>query len=208
MKRRRYIPKNIPGLISQAMAEDQAIRDKQKEFDNKYTAQVVARSSVWSWLIMALLGFIVLFACISCGTKKPQRQPQVAVFTKEKIVEKRIPYALPADSSVVEALFECDSMNNVRLKELSELKAKGKQSQFSFNNGAFKYRLNSPPDTIYVPGKDSIIEREVPVYIPSDPEIIYKQTQMEVVFGWFGKIFMGLLGIGVIYCIIRWKLKR
>lgn len=208
MKRRRYIPKNMPDLISQAMAEDEVIRDKQKEFDNKYTAQVVSRSSVWSWLIMALLGFIVLFACISCGAKKPQRQPQVAVFTKEKIVEKLVPYAIPADSSTIEALFECDSLNNVRLKELSEMKAKGKQSLFSFNNGAFKYRLNSPTDTIYVPGKDSIIEREVPVYIPSEPEIIYKQTQMETVFGWFGKIFMGLLGFGVIYCIIRWKLKR
>lgn len=209
MKRRRYRPRIAPDLISQAIAEDKVIQEKQKALDAKSMNQCLARSAVWSWVIMALLGLIILFACVSCGSTKPQPQ-MLPVLTKEKIVERLIPYALPADSSSVEALFECDSLNKVQLKEISELKAKGLRSRFSFDNGAFKYNLNQSTDTIYIPAKDSIVEREipVPVYIPAEPIIIYKQTQFEAVCGWFGKIFMGLLGIGGIYFLIRWKLKR
>ena len=149
-----------------------------------------------------------MLTCTSCKTQQPP-PVQIPIHTKEKVVERLVPYALPADSTTITALFECDSLNNVQLKELSELKAKGLQSNISFNKGMFKYDLKQPPDTIYIPAKDSIIERDVPILVPSEPIVVYKQTDMQVVQGWFGKIFMGLLGLGAIVGVILlvWKLK-
>ena len=156
----------------------------------------------------------LLFGMWMCSSCKSQQQPpvQIPVHTKEKIVERLVPYALPADSSQLTALFECDSLNNVRLKEIDELKAKGWNSKFSFVGGLFKYNMALPPDTVYIAAKDSIIERDVPImyYIPSQPIIVYKQTDTQIVFGYLGKIFAGLLGltsiIGII--VLVWKLKR
>lgn len=161
----------------------------------------------WAFLWTVLVLLVLMFA--SCKTQKPQYPAQVPVHTKEKVVERLVPYALPADSTTITALFECDSLNNVQLKELSELKTKGLQSDFSFNNGKLNYQLKQPPDTIYIPAKDSIVERDVPILVPSEPIVVYKQTDMQVVQGWFGKIFMWLLGLGAILGIILlvWKLK-
>lgn len=164
----------------------------------------------WVFLWAALILLVVLFA--SCKTPKPQTPIYVPLKTNTTVNERLVPYALPPDSSAIVALFECDSLNNVQLKELAEMKAKGWNSNISFNNGAFKYDLNKPPDTIFITGKDSIIEREIPIptYITSDPVILYKQTDMQVIQGWFGKIFMGLLGLATVGGVILliWKLKH
>lgn len=153
-------------------------------------------------IITCLCCMFMMYMCSSCKTQ--QSQPQVQIKTIEKEVEKLVPYALPADSTTITALFVCDSLNRVQLKELSELKAKGLQSNFSFNNGLLQYNLKQPPDTIYIPGKDRYIYQDVPVEVPKEV-IVYKQTDWQVVCGWFGKIFMGLIGIGLIVLVLKWK---
>ena len=149
-----------------------------------------------------LLTVFTAVLLVACKTQKPQAQVQIKTIEKE--VEKLVPYALPPDSTTINALFECDSLNQVRLKELKELKAKGLQSNFYFNNGLLQYKLKQPPDTIYVPGKDRYIYQEVPVEVPVEV-IVYKQTDWQIVCGWFGKVFMGLLGIGLIMLLLKWK---
>lgn len=147
---------------------------------------------------------------IACKTQQAIQPPvQIPVLTKEKIVERLVPYALPPDSTVITALFECDSLNRVNMKMFEELKAKGLISVTSFDNGILKFRLIQPPNTIYVPAKDSIIERDIPVlyYIPSPPVIVYKQTDKQVVFGVLGQIFSVLFGLVTIYGLLKWKLK-
>jgi hypothetical protein len=139
---------------------------------------------------------------VGCKTQQPQSQVQIKTIEKE--VEKLVPYALPADSTTLAALFECDSLNRVQLKEMSEMKAKRLQSDFSFANGLLQYKLKQPPDTIYIPGKDRYIYQDVPVEIVKEV-IVYKQTDFQIVCGWFGKIFMGLIGIGLIVLFLKWK---
>ena len=155
-----------------------------------------------------LLIGLCFIGLIACKTQQAIQPPvQIPVHTKEKIVERLVPYALPPDSTVITALFECDSLNKVNMKMFEELKAKGLISSFSFENGILKFRLIQPPDTVYIAAKDSIIERDKPVlyYIPSPPVITNQLTQGQIICVWFGKIFMGLLGLAVIYGI--WKLK-
>lgn len=149
---------------------------------------------------------------VACKTQAPTYTPpvQIPVFTKEKVTERLVPYALPADSTIITALFECDSLNKVNMKLFEELKARGLISSFSFENGMLKFRLIQPPDTIYIQVTDTIIERDKPItyYIPSQPFVIYKQTDKQVVEGWFGKIFMCLLGLGSIIGVIVFIWKR
>ncbi|NDV93533.1 hypothetical protein D0T84_01200 [Dysgonomonas sp. 521] len=152
-------------------------------------------------LKIAFIGSVLALA-VSCKTQQPQTQ--VEIKTIEKEVEKLVPYALPPDSAAIEALFECDSLNQVQLKELKELKAKGWQSSFFFNNGFLQYKMYQPPDTIYIPGKDRYIYQDVPVEVVKEV-IVYKQTDWQIVCGWFGKIFMAVIGIGLIVLVLKWK---
>jgi len=153
-----------------------------------------------------IIGFVLTLFFIGCSNQKPQSQVQIRTIEKE--VEKLVPFALPSDSSAFEALFECDSLNQVRLKQIAELKAKGMQSNVYFDNGKLKYNLKRLADTIYIPGKDKYIYQDVPVEVVK-PVIQYKQTTWQIVCGWFGKMFMGLLavsfGIGVITIVLKWK---
>lgn len=153
-------------------------------------------------IITCLCCMFILYTCTSCKTQQPQSQVQIK--TVEKEVEKLVPYVLPADSTMFTALFVCDSLNRVQLKELSELKAKGLHSDISFNNGLLQYNLKQPPDTIYIPGKDRYIYQDMPVEVVKEV-IIYKQTDWQIVCGWFGKAFMGLIGIGLIVLFLKWK---
>jgi hypothetical protein len=152
-------------------------------------------------LKLALLGSILALG-VGCKTQQPQTQVQIKTIEKE--VEKLVPYALPPDSTAIEALFECDSLNRVQLKELKELKAKGWQSNILFSNGLLKYNGYRPADTIYIPGKDRYIYQDVPVKVVEEV-IVYKQTDWQIVCGWFGKIFMAVIGIGLIVLVLKWK---
>jgi hypothetical protein len=147
--------------------------------------------------IIAIL-FIVL--CFSCKTPKPQKQ--VPIVTIERIQERLVPYALPGDSSSIKALFECDSLNRVQLKELSDLKASSWQGDFSFNEGVFNYNLKRPPDTVYLPVKDTHIEREKPVEVPIEV-YINRLTNFQKICFWAGIVFMGLLGISTLCGVYR-----
>ncbi len=155
----------------------------------------------------ALKVLLIVFTAVLLVACKTQ-QPQVQIKTIEKEVEKLVPYALPPDSTTISALFECDSLNQVQLKELDELKAKGWQSSFYFNDGLLQYKLKQPPDTIYIPGKDRYIYQDVPVEVVKEV-IVYKQTDFQIVCCWFGRLLMGLLavglGIGIITIVLKWK---
>ncbi|NDW10956.1 hypothetical protein [Dysgonomonas sp. 520] len=142
---------------------------------------------------------------ILMGCKSPQ-QTQIAIETKEKVVERLVPYALPPDSSSIYALFECDSLNNVYLKELHDQKTSGWHGSFSFNNGAFKYDLNKPPDTVYVPAKDSVVYKEVPVEVVKEVEV-NKQTDWQIIKGWLGILMLVQIGVLALKYFIKWKLK-
>jgi len=150
-----------------------------------------------------VIGLVILASC------KTAKQPVIAVpiMYKDSIVEKLIPFKLPADSTDILALFECDSANQVILKELNEVKSKRIQSLFSFNDGRLKYNAKTEPDTVYIPGKEIYKYRDVPVYVNVPGPEVNKLTQWQVFQIWMGRIFMGLTVLVSLFFLLKWKLK-
>lgn len=112
-----------------------------------------------------LLALVVLVAC------QTQKQVvEVPILYKEKVVERLVPYAVAADSSALQALFKCDSLNNVVMTQLLEEKGKA-QSTVSFQDGKLTYKIIRKVDTVYVKAKDSLIYKEVPVKVEIVKEV-------------------------------------
>jgi len=146
-----------------------------------------------------LLFILTIFVFAGCGTAT--KVVQVPVRTKILVKERLIPITVKADSATLTALFTCDSTNHVRLKEISELKSKKMQSKVVFKQGRLIYRTLRKTDTIYVHGKDSIIEREVPITVRV-PEIHYRQTAIQKFLSIIGGISLLLI---IIIAIIKFK---
>ena len=63
------------------------------------------------------------------------------------------------------AFFDCDSLNQVVMKKSSEQKSKGVESDLYFDKGQLNYDAKTVHDTIYIPGKETTITREIPVRV-------------------------------------------
>jgi hypothetical protein len=152
--------------------------------------------------ILTLIAFLLL-ALVSCKTTRPAII-EVPVQYKERIVERLVPVELPADSANVFALLECDSTKQVILKELSEEKSKRIQSLFSFDSGLLKYKAKTIHDTVYLPAKDSIIYKEIPIRVEIPIEINrltkWQKFQMNA-----GRLFFLIIILYVIYTVFKWK---
>ena len=140
-------------------------------------------------LLFILLLSIIAFSCRS--------RPEAIVLqgeVKEKVVERLVPYALPEDSTRLVALLECDSLNQVIIKELSEVKSGKIQSGLSLTGGIFDYSTYHPPDTVYVPAKDSIIYiRDLyPVYVEMPIEVnkLTKLQSFQIRVAWIAEIIL------------------
>ena len=149
---------------------------------------------------------LMLFAFASCKTAQ-QPVVTVPIEYKERIVEKLVPIELPADSADIRALFECNNLNQVILKELAEAKSKRIKSLFSFNNGLLKYDFKTALDTVYVPGKEITITRDVPVYVNVPGPEVNKLTKWQSTQIMAGRLFLGLILLFGIYKLVKWKLK-
>ena len=111
---------------------------------------------------------LVFFSLTSCGTEQQLTVPPAEI--REVIIERLVPYELPADSTHFYALLECDSLNNVILKEFSEYKSARIASDFLLSLNRLNYNTYRLSDTVYIRVTDSIrIEK-----IPYPVEIIEK----------------------------------
>jgi len=112
-----------------------------------------------------LLSFlIVLILFVGCRSTKPS-VIEVPIQYKERIVERLVPVKLNGDSLKMRAFFECDSLNQVIMKKSSEQKSKGVESNLSFDKGQLNYDAKIVHDTIYIPGKETTITRDVPIRV-------------------------------------------
>lgn len=119
--------------------------------------------------------------------------------------ERLVPVYLSPDSALLTALFECDSAGRVLMREVEELKGKTMETALSFKGGKLDYKAKAAPDTVYVPGKDSIIyvPREVPVKVEVNRLTWWQETWMRI-----GKISLSLLAFGFGLKGIQKLLKR
>ena len=118
--------------------------------------------------IMIISGLIII--CNGCKVKylQPERTTETIVEYKEVIRDTTI--YIPADSSTVTALLECDSLNNVYIKSI--LQYQGEHSRIGFNANHAGKTLYITTDCIcdsmgiYLTYKDiyhkeKVIEKEV-----------------------------------------------
>lgn len=157
-------------------------------------------------LIFALIAWGTLFLIILSGCKTAQVPvKEVPVQYKERVVERLVPVELPQDSSSVLALFECDSLNNVIMKELNEVKTKRIQTAYTYRDGALSYRLNAIPGIINVRATDSIVLKEVPIKVPV-PYEVNKLTWLQRIQIRGGQLFFILIITGIVYLGLKGKL--
>ena len=115
----------------------------------------------------------ILIMAVFFGSCKSTKLPVMAVPVeyREKVVERLVKVAAPADSLTVAALFECNDKNQVIMAQLDEEKSKRLESGFSFSDNKLIYKAQTKPDIIYLPAKDSIIYQEVPVTVNVPVEV-------------------------------------
>lgn len=151
-----------------------------------------------------ILFLFTILLVTACKTQRPMIA-EVPVQYKERIVERLVPVQLPADSSAMFALFECDSDKQVILKQLLEEKGKA-QSSVSFQEGKLTYKSTTKPDTVYLPAKDSIIYQEVPLRIEV-PVKVNELTKRQIFEMYVGRITILVLLAFVLIKARKWLLK-
>ena len=118
--------------------------------------------------------------------------------------ERLVPVYLSPDSALLTALFECDSTNQVVLRQMEEWKGKSMETGWSFENGRLDYQAKTAPDTVYLPGQDSII------YVPQPVEVkveVNRLTWGQEAWIRVGKALAALMAGLLIFILIKKRLK-
>lgn len=146
-------------------------------------------------ILLALLIALLL----GCQTHKTLVK-EVPIQYKEKVITRLVKVKPNDDSIRMKAMFECDSLNQVVLKSVSEQKTPGVSSNTNFANGLFDYKMVVVHDTVYVEAKDSLIYKEVAVKIEVPVEVnrLTKWQTFQIMFNRI--LFFGL----VVWMIIHY----
>ena len=134
--------------------------------------------------VLILLIAITLFSC----NRKTLPQ-QVPVKSTELVRERLVPVSVPGDSSLLSALFACDSLNNVYLLALSEQKGKRVETETKFENNRLVYKTVYKHDTIFLNVTDTIRETEVPLTIEVPVEV-NRLKWWQKALAWAGGLFL------------------
>ncbi len=154
---------------------------------------------------MKRLAFIFLITLlIGCKTNEPVIQ--IPVKTVERKVTTYVPIPVPGDSALLRAVFECDSLSRVLLKDLEEIKGGKVGSAFGFKNGVLDYRADFKPDTAYMPSDTVYTEKEVPVPVEVE-KVEYRQTAFQNFLSWTGGITLALIALWGGWILLKRKFK-
>jgi hypothetical protein len=136
--------------------------------------------------IIAIALLITMFGC----------RPKIVTIpleSKIEIRERLVGFALPTDSAVLRAYFECDSNYNVLLKRVNEDKTAGMQSDIGYDSktGILDYKIVWRIDTVYVQVTDTVRTKPQLVYLPC----VEKKPKNErfFVIGLLSGIFLSFL---------------
>jgi len=137
--------------------------------------------------------FLLLVLCLtffSCKSKWLAVAPPAEF--REKIVERLVPYPVTSDSAYLYALLECDSMSNITLKELSELKSKRMQTELWLNGNALTYMAKTIIDTVFIPVTDTVRLEKIPypVEVPVKVNELTKLQSFQIKVAWIAEILM------------------
>lgn len=142
-------------------------------------------------LVLMLISVLLLSSC-----RVNQPVTEVPIRTEVRVIEKLVPVTIPADSSSLQALFKCDSTNQVIMTLLGQSQTANMSQSFQFNNGVLDLNSKIPPKIIYLPSKDSIIYQDRPIKVPypvTTNVLYWWQTTLM----WLGVVFIILVVIAV-----------
>ena len=156
-----------------------------------------------SWCI-TLAPFMCMILVCSCRTVK-----YVPVESKADsvVVEKLVEVQLPPDSATIRALLECDENGKVVLKWLDIANSKNAQAQLTIDSlGNLLAKMNTQPDTVYLPSKEVTVTKKVKEPYPVEKELTRWQKIRLNVGGWA----IGIVIITILVMIGRliYKLKK
>ena len=152
-------------------------------------------------LVIAALVLVGFFA----GCKSKQPIVTASNNTVEKSVEKDklTPVAIPGENTAFNALFECDSTNNVLLKNFNELKSKNMNSSFSFANGQLNYKAATQPDTVFIKSTDLwyYINRHITITLERKVPVI-KEVKVRGFFWWVGLVTTIIIAVWLNFILV------
>lgn len=149
----------------------------------------------------ALIILLMVVPLANC-TRKASIQQMPPVVSNTTIREKLTPVALAPDSSYIQMLLSCDSLNQVYLKEITETKGQSVVTSFSLKDNKLQYKAKFIHDTVYIAGKDSISIIEIPVAV-STPVYINQLKWYQKTLIWGGLIALLYLMYLVLNFIAR-----
>lgn len=123
-----------------------------------------------------------------------------APLTEVIVRERLVPVQVPADSSLVQALLECDSNYKIVIKQLSITPGNTLATALQQHSDSIVVKTVSVPYPIYIRARDSIIEREVKVEVPVPVEVNK--------LSWWQKalIRVGALALVALILWLAWRL--
>jgi hypothetical protein len=155
-----------------------------------------------------LFTFAIITLISACATQKKPVIPVPVILTEKTTVKDKItPVTVEGDSSNITALFECDSLNKVIMKQLNEVKGNNVNSNAEFKDGQFKYKTVYKDREVFIHGKDSITIKEVPVPVPYPVEIERPLTGWQWFQIWCGRILIGSAVLLILVIVGRMVLK-
>ena len=111
-----------------------------------------------SRIILVIIGTIVMVSyfsgCKALPKPKPTIADSVAVNEKYVQVDKLTAVSMPGDSLTFKAIMECDSLNQLLIRSVYELKSERMNAAFSLDKGVFTYKAKTKPDVVYVKSTD------------------------------------------------------
>ena len=143
-------------------------------------------------IMLAPLMCLLVFC--SCKTKYVPVNGQKDSIVVEKLVEVQ----LPPDSATIRALLECDENGKVVLAWLDIVNSKNAQAQLTIDSlGNLLAKMETQPDTVYLPSKEVTVTKDVKVPYPVEKELTKWQKLCVNVGGWaIGIVIITILIVG------------
>lgn len=115
---------------------------------------------------------------------------------------------MPVDSASIRVLMECDENGKVVLRWLDIANTKNVELMFALDSlGNVIANMRVPRDTLYLPSKETYVDRKVEVPIPVEKELSRWESFKIEVGGWAIGLLSGLVVIGIGY-VVRWLARK
>lgn len=143
---------------------------------------------------ITLAPLMCLLVFFSCRTKYVPMESKADSVVVEKLVEVQ----LPPDSATIRALLECDENGKIVLAWLDIANSRNAQAQLTIDSlGNLLAKMETQPDTVYLPSKEVTVTKDVKVPYPVEKELTKWQKLCVNVGGWaIGIVIITILIVG------------